>query len=242
MRCAIGVFTILTFGICCLNADAAITMVAHKVNKDITGAELTALASGGYDSAAGNLIAVWAVSYGGAQPIGLVTDSAGDTFTAATPRTGAWNGQWFYAKNIKGDSFNVVTVHPAATGRATFKYVGIVVLEYSGVDKISPLDVDTAGPQGSLPGWTSSSFRVSAGEVVLLGMVTATGSPYTAGSGYTLEDSYITPGNATFSFAAEDQVFPSAQSDIAASITWTGAHQATGAVVSFKAAGAVSSK
>jgi hypothetical protein len=236
MRCPTSVLSILTFASFCLNADAAITLVAHKANKDITGAELTALSSGGYNSTAGNLIAVWAVSYGGAQPIGLVTDSAGDTFTAATLRSGAWHGQWFYAKNVKGEAFNVVTIHPAATGRATFTYVGITVLEYGGVDKTSPLDVDATGPKGSLPGWTSASFNVSAGEVVLLGIVTATGSPYIAGPGFTIEDSYITPGGATFSFAAEDQIFPAAQSGIAGSITWTGTHQATGAVVSFKPA------
>ena len=34
--------TILTFLALCLNADAAITLVAHKINKDISGGEITA--------------------------------------------------------------------------------------------------------------------------------------------------------------------------------------------------------
>ena len=45
-----------------LSADAAISLVAHKVSKELTGAEITALASPGYNSTAGNFIAVWTVS------------------------------------------------------------------------------------------------------------------------------------------------------------------------------------
>jgi hypothetical protein len=228
---------LLAFLVLCVNADAAIALAAHKIAKDLSGAEITALATPGYNSTAGNLIAVWAVSYSGAQPVGYIADSAGDTFRPATLRRGAWYGQWFYAKNAKGDPFNVVTIHPATTGRATLIYPAMIVLEYSGAGNASPLDVDVAGPQGSLNGsWTSSSFDVSAGELVLLGIVTANGGAYTASSGYKMQDSYITPTSSKFSFAAVDQVFPSAQSGITAGITWTGTYLATGAVVSFKPA------
>lgn len=237
MRRPIRPLTILIFLVLCLNADAAISLVAHKTNKDVSGGEITALSTVGYTSTAGNLIAVWTVSYRGAQPVGSVTDSAGDTFTAATQRTGRWYGQWFYAKNVKGDPFNVVTIHSGLAGRATLIYVGMTVLEYSGLDKTSPLDVDTAGTQGSLAGaWTSGAFSAPAGEVVLLGITTAPGSAYTAGAGFTIEESYITPANAAFSFAAQDQILSAAQTGGTASITWTGSYQATGAVVSFKAA------
>ena len=222
----------------CLDANAAISLVAHKINKDLTGAEITALATPGYNSTAGNLIVVWAVSYSGAQPIGTVTDSAGDTFTAATLQKGTWFGQWFYARNVKGDPFNVVTIHPAVTGRATFIYVGMSVLEYSGVDKASPLGLDIAGPQGSLNGmWTSSSINVAAGELVLLGIVTGYGGAYTPAAGFKIEDAYLTPSSSKFSFGVMDQIASGAQTGVNASVTWTGTLQATGAVVSFKPAG-----
>ena len=85
---------------------------------DLTGAELTALATSGYNPEAGNLIVVWTVSYSGAKPIGSVqADSAGDTFTAATLNRGAWYGQWFYAKNVKGDSFLTSGDHPSGNYR-----------------------------------------------------------------------------------------------------------------------------
>jgi hypothetical protein len=88
MLCEMPLAKVLTVLALCLDANAAISLVAHKINKDLTGAEITALATPGYNSTAGNLIVVWAVSYSGAQPIGTVTDSAGDTFTAATLQKG----------------------------------------------------------------------------------------------------------------------------------------------------------
>ncbi len=221
------------------DAKGAISLAKHKIAKDLTGAELTALATSGYNSEAGNLIVVWTVSYSGAQPIGSVTDSAGDTFTAATLNRGAWSGQWFYARNVKGDSFNVVTIHPAITGRAVFTYPGMSVMEFSGADKVAPVALDVSGTQGSLAGaWTSNSFNAAAGELVLLGIVTANGGAYAAGPGFKIEDSYLTPSTSKFSFAALDEIVSSAQTGVTASVTWTGTLLATGAVVSFKPAAA----
>src|ERR1051325_504112 len=154
-RPPLAIFALLVFA---LPADAAITLTAHKIAKDLTGAEMTALAAPGYESKAGDLIAVWVVAYSGAQAVGLVTDSAGDTFQPATLRTGTWNGQWFFARSVKGEAFNVVTIHPKTTGRATFTYPGMIVLEYSGVDKSSAPLTDDGGQQGSLSGsWTSAA-------------------------------------------------------------------------------------
>ena len=178
------------------------------------------------------------MTYSGAEPAGLVTDSAGDTFKPATLRNGTWSGQWFYAANVKGDPFNVVTIHPKTTGRATFKYPGMIVLEYSGVDRAAAPLVDAAGPQGSLIGaWASTAFHASAGELVLVGIVTANGGNYTAAAGFQMQESYFTPASSRFSFAACDRVFAAPQSDITATVSWTGTFQTTGAVVSFKPAG-----
>ena len=235
MARAVKFFTMLAF--LALDAPGAINLVTHKIVKDLTGAEITALATQGYNSTAGDLIVVWTISYSGAQPIGYVTDSAGDTFTPATLNRGAWYGQWFYAKNVRGDPFNVVTIHPATSGRATLIYPGMNVMEFSGADKLAPLVLNIAGTQGSLSGsWTSDHFNAAAGELVLLGIVTANGGAYAAGPGFKIEDAYLTPSASKFSFAALDQVFSDAQTGVTASVTWTGTLQATGAVVSFKPA------
>jgi hypothetical protein len=236
MARAANVLALLTLLTC--NATGAITLATHKIVKDLTGAEITALSTNGYNSTAGNLIVVWTVSYSGAQPIGFVTDSAGDTFTAATLNRGTWFGQWFYARNVKGDAFNVVTIHPAMTGRATFIYPGMSMMEFSGADKTAPLVSDLSGPQGSLAGaWISNPFNAAAGELVLLGIVTANGGAFTAGPGFKIEDAYLTPTANKFSFAAFDRMAAGAETGVTASVTWMGTLQATGAVVSFKPAG-----
>ena len=227
-----GVLMLLVSG---LSASAAINLVAHKVSKELTGAEITALATAGYNSTAGNFIAVWAVSYSSAQPPGSVTDSAGDTFTPLTLNKGTYWGQWFYAKNVKGDPFNVITIHPALNGRATFIYVGMIVLEYSGVDPNSPIGLETSGTQGSLDGaWSSKPFDAASGDVVLLGIVTANGGAYTGGAGFKIEEAYLTPSSSKFSFAVLDQTVAAKQRGITAGVSWTGTLQVTGGVITLK--------
>jgi len=235
MRRLIGFAILQTF--LALDARGAVQLVAHKIAKDLTGAEVTAVSTPGYNSTPGNLILVWAVSYSGAQPVGSVTDSAGDTFTPTTLNKGTWFGQWFYAKNVKGDPYNVITIHPAITGRTTLTYPGMIVLEFSGADKVAPIAVDTAGPQGALAAWTSNPFDVPAGGAALLGIVTANGGAFTAGPGFRIEDSYLTPNSSKFSFAALDQFYSAAQTGVTANVAWTGTLQATGAVIVIKPAG-----
>jgi hypothetical protein len=218
-----------------LPSQGAIALVSHKSAKDLTGAESTALASPGYESKAGNMIAVWVITYSATESVGVVEDSAGDAFKPATLRNGTWNGQWFYATNVKGDSFNVVTIRPKTTGRATFKYPAMVVLEYSGVGKSAAPVADVAGQQGSLNGsWTSAPFDVSAGQLLLVGIVTANGGKYTAPEGFTMEESYFTPASNKFSFAAFDQIASAAKPGSTASVKWEGTFQTTGAVLAFK--------
>jgi hypothetical protein len=228
------------FAVAALSAgcmEGAITLAAHKIAKEITGAEITALATNGYTSTAGNTIIVWTVTYSGQSPIGSVTDSAGDAFVAGTVNRGTWYGQFYYAKNVKGDSFNVVTIHPATTGRATMIYPAMMVLEYSGVDKNSPIAAEALGTNGSLNGvWTSKAFDAPAGSAVVLGIVTGNGGAFPAPQGYKIEDQYLTPNSAKFSAAVMDQVFPAAQTGITASVTWTGTLQATGAAIALKPA------
>ena len=108
---------------------------------------------------------VWVVSYSGADPVGSVTDSAGDTFKPAAFRSGIWNGQWFYAANVKGDAFNVITIRPKTTGWATFKFPGIIVLEH----KDAVLVIDAEGPKGWLSGaWASAPFGFQMQESYLM--------------------------------------------------------------------------
>jgi len=235
MRRIIRNFIVLAFFTSPL--PGAVSLVAHKIAKDLTGAEVTALATPGYESKQHDLILVWAVSYSGAQPVGSITDSAGDTFIPTTLKRGTWFGQWFYAKNVKGEPFNVITIHPATTGRATLTYPGMCVMEFSGADPDAPIATAVAGQQGSLSGgWTSDAFDVPAGGAALIGIVTANGGALTAGPGFKIEDSYLTPSSSKFSFASLDQFFPAAKSGVTANVAWNGTFQAAGAVVAIQPA------
>lgn len=220
-----------------LPGQGEVQLVVHKIAKEISGAEAYTLAAPGYNSSAGNLILVWTVSFSGSQPVGAITDSAGDTFLPTTLNKGTWFGQWFYAKNVRGDSFNVVIARPATTGRATLTYPAMIVMEFSGADKVAPLAVDATGPQGALAAWTSNPFDAPAGSAALLGIVTANGGAFTAGDGFKIEDSYLTPNSSKFSVAVLDRYFSAASAGVTAAVKWTGTLQATGAVVVIKPAG-----
>ena len=215
----------------------AVTLGVHKIAKELTGAEVYSLAANGYSSTAGNLIVVWTVTYSGAQPVGLVRDSAGDTFTPLAQNKGTWYGQWFYARNVKGDPFNVVTIQPANTGRATLIYPAMIVMEFSGADKDSPIPTELTGQQGMLSAWDSKAFDAPARSVALLGIVTANGGAYEAGAGFKIEDSYLTPNSSKFSVAVLDRFFTGAQTGVTASVTWKGMLQATGAGIVIKPGG-----
>ncbi len=72
------------------------------------------------------------------------------------------------------------------------------VLEYSGAEKTSPLVTDIAGTEGSFPGtWSSSPFN-AAGELIVMGIVTANGGAYTAGPGFKIKDAYQTTASTSF--------------------------------------------
>ena len=103
----------------------------------------------------------------------------------------------------------------------------MVVMEFSGADKDSPILAEITGPQGMLSAWNSKPFDAAAGSAALLGIVTANGGAYSAGDGFKIEDSYITPNSAKFSFAVLDRFFTSAQTGITGGVTWNGMLQAT---------------
>jgi hypothetical protein len=99
-----------------------------------------------------NLIAVWTIW----QSTGTVTASAGDNLlcagqpcntylsavgptlqpNASTPTT----AQVFYAKNYQNPGMSPVTVTVTFSGTGTVTSAGVVIVEYSGLDTVTPLD------------------------------------------------------------------------------------------------------
>jgi len=137
-------------------------------------------------------------------------------------------GQWFFAKNIAGNGSDSVT----AAFSVAESFVTLHVLEYSGLDTVSPLDVDTGtGGSGTGGTLTSPAFTTSqASEVVLVGGAATGFVTFTAGAGYTLRTQDTGPVAAT-----EDQIFASVQTGITATMTQSGSGDWLICVISFKA-------
>ena len=114
--------------------------------------------------------------------ISSVTDTKGNTYTRAvgpTSNTGLQQAI-YYAKNIAGGS-NTVTVkfNQAAA------YPDVRILEYSGLDPTSPLDV-TAGAAGSGTSANSGSATTTSANELIFGAGSTTGTDFTQpGTGFT---------------------------------------------------------
>jgi hypothetical protein len=180
----------------------------------------------GSNVTAGNLIVVATrgTSYTGAW---TVSDNLGNTYTEigtgqATP---AGNGcRLFYAKNITGGACTV------SIGAAGQNYRGEMI-EISGLDTVSPLDVTTkASGTSTTPSSGATGTRSQASEI-LIGMVgTDGGNTFTAGTNFTLRQA-----NTDIALQIEYQIVSAAGTD-AATMTLGSSAGWSATIASFKAA------
>ncbi|MGA8757395.1 MAG: hypothetical protein WB611_13905, partial [Stellaceae bacterium] len=142
---------------------------------------------------AGDLVVVVCrqATNGGSLPTVTVTDTAGDSFAAATSSV-AYNSQnsiqLFYAKNAIGQS-SAGSVTCNYSGNTTW-YDAIAVLEYSGASTSSPLDASqVAGGVMSGGAITTSNFTTAfANEIGVCGYSgDALGVSFTPGSSFAAE-------------------------------------------------------
>ena len=129
---------------------------------------------------AGNLNVV-SVMWGDAvRAVSSVTDSKGNAYALAAGPTKAagLTSAIYYSKNVAGGS-NTVTV----TFNGTAAYPNVNVLEYSGLDTVSPLDVSATGTGTGTTANSGSATTTSANELIV-----AAGNPSSvftsAGSGF----------------------------------------------------------
>lgn len=132
---------------------------------EIAGASATTTAS--ITATAGNLL-VAAVRWGGASTDTLTfSDNSGSNTWANTSdkvEISGFLGGMGYAANVAGGTYTVTaTTSPSGTFRA------LIVAEYSGIQKISPLNVGTATTANTTTSVTSSAFSTSrANELVIM--------------------------------------------------------------------------
>jgi len=162
---------------------------------------------------AGNLnvvVIAWSDSTGQVQS---VTDSAGNTYTAAIGPTvypGTASQVIYFAKNIVASSSNSVTV----TFSASLPYADVRIAEYQGLDTTSPLDVSVGNADSAGYSSSGSITTTHANDLLVAGNYVAH-SATAAGSGYTermidgdsslLEDQIVTSGGTYFATGVVSQ-------------------------------------
>jgi hypothetical protein len=136
----------------------------------------------GQAQAAGNLNVVVVGWNNATSNVVSVTDNAGNAYQLAAPTTrsgGAISQAVYYAKNIVAGP-NTVTV----TFNTSTPYVDVRIAEYTGLDRVNPLDV-TASAAGSGSQPNSGGVTTGAARALIVGAGTTTGQFTGAGSGYT---------------------------------------------------------
>ena len=132
--------------------------------------------------AAGNLNVIVVGWNNATSNVVSVTDTAGNAYQLAAPTTrsgGAISQAVYYAKNIVAGT-NTVTV----TFNTATPYVDVRIAEYTGLDRVNPLDVSaSAGGSGAQP--NSGSVTTGSATELIVGAGTTTGQFTGAGSGYT---------------------------------------------------------
>jgi glucose/arabinose dehydrogenase/PKD repeat protein len=140
---------------------------------------------------AGNLIVVYAIwsNTGSA----TVSDSRGNTYATAAART-TWSGtssaQVFYARNVAAGANTVTVTHATAVN----SYSAVYIHEYSGIDKVNPVDV-TRSVSGTGSAMNSGSLTTTNAEDLLFAAAASSASITAGASGYTTRSSAF--GNRT---------------------------------------------
>ena len=131
---------------------------------------------------AGNLIVAYVI-WSNTSPVTL-SDSKGNSYVSAAGRTtwgSSWSSQVFYAKAIAGGTqHRYGLVQPVRSAAWAVLYIH----EYSGVDKIAPVDT-TATATGSSSAMNSGSLTTSFGSDLLFNATASSNTVTSGGTGYT---------------------------------------------------------
>jgi hypothetical protein len=176
---AITVGGLVVSGAAPASAEPATPQFVQALAKEVTSGTTNSLAFSSGNTA-GNLIVVYAIWSN--TNSSSVSDSGGNAYAAAARTTWGtnWSAQVFYAKNITGGS-NTVTVTFAT---AVNSFGAIYIHEYTGVDKVSPLDVSTSAI-GTSRAMSSGSVTTTNASDLLFGAGASSKTVTKAGAGWT---------------------------------------------------------
>jgi glucose/arabinose dehydrogenase/PKD repeat protein len=172
---------LLSLALPTLEAHAAATPTFVQTGaQEVTSGTTNSL---GFSSAntAGNLIVAYVI-WSNTSTVTL-SDSKGNSYVSAAGRTtwgSNWSSQVFYAKAIAGGTNTVTATFASAIGSFAIVYVH----EYSGVDKIAPVDA-TATSTGSSSAMNSGALTTSFASDLLFNATASSDTVTSGGTGYT---------------------------------------------------------
>src|SRR5882762_9287777 len=182
-------------------STGGVTLVQH-VSKDAGSTTSSSLAFNS-NNTAGNWIGV-CIRAGKSGQLFSVTDSRGNAYHQAIqfnvtidPPGGDTLGI-FYAENVAGGA-NTVTVSDTVSGTLRF-----AILEYSGVALANSLETTAVAQGNSASPSTMNTTTLANGDLLLGAIMTGSPATFTAGSGFTIEESV--PGVPNTKLIAEDQI------------------------------------
>jgi hypothetical protein len=187
------------------------------------------------NNTAGNWIGV-CIRAGQVNQTFTVKDSRGNTYKKAIQFSETLDDNSFaiyYAENIAGGA-NTVTVTDTID-----KTLRAVILEYSGVATSSSLDVVAATQGNSATPNSGTAATTANGDLILGAIITGSPGVYTAGSGYSIEESV--PAAPQTKVIVEDQIQATAGA-ASASATLGGAGTWGAGVAAFKPSGGIVGK
>lgn len=204
---------IAAFLLLCAQAWGTIALVNTASGSDYSGASGTTIVASAIPVTTGNFIAVFYRAANSSAFTATASDTAGNTYSVVTYATNTSDKcGMLYAKNITGNAANIVTL--TLSGAVPFR--AVMVLQYSGIDPVSPLDTFAIG-NGSASTPTVGPFTTStANELIVAGVMTNSGLSFVAGSGYTLQ---ITAPSSQG--AVEDRIVSSIQTGVTATFSNT---------------------
>ena len=195
-----GVANAASFSLTNLMASSNIALVQHR-NIDASTSTSNSLAFAS-STTAGNWIAVCIRGSGSSSINFTVSDSSGNTYQRAF-QVGLTSSletfAIYYAENIVGGP-DKINVTQSVNGTLRF-----AILEYSGVAITNSLDGSPSIAQGNSSTANSGNVTTTAnGDLLLATIITKNTDAYTAGTGYTIEESVQASPNTKI--AAEDQL------------------------------------
>ena len=144
-------------------APATPTYVQGRANEAARATTTNAVAFSSANTA-GNLLVVYAIWDN--TSAATISDTRGNSYASVAPASrwkgSAWSSQVFYAKNVAG-GVNTVTLSLAA---AVTSWSIAYVHEYSGIDKVNPIDVSVVGTGTSSAMSSGSATTTNATDLV----------------------------------------------------------------------------